>query len=216
VAKAVASVSPILGTLVGLAICFAVASQDVSYMNAYSRLLFISGIERRLPALMGQISERTRVPIGAMLVQGLGATVVVLIFSTQTNLAVAFNIYLASLVAVWCGSLFYLYPGVVRARQRFPELYAERGERAWRIPGGRAGVVAVAIWGTIFNAVAVYYVFAAPWTKDVDPHKWRVWLFAISGVIVLSGLAVFLRSERAAGPLSVEEEVQRALGHKNV
>src|SRR5207244_1580556 len=86
VAKGVANVWPLVGSLVALAICLAVSSQDVAYMNTYSRLLFISGIEKRLPEVFGQVTSRSRVPVPAMLLQALGAIVVILIFSTQPNL----------------------------------------------------------------------------------------------------------------------------------
>jgi len=49
IAEAVKSVSGFLGVIVALGICAAVLSQGLAYMNAYSRLLFVSGIERRLP-----------------------------------------------------------------------------------------------------------------------------------------------------------------------
>src|SRR5207249_4915335 len=91
VAKAAFAASPLVGVLVSLGIVFAISSQDVAYMNAYSRLLFISGIEHRLPEVVGQVSEKERVPIPALVVQALGAVIVVLLFSTQAKLAVAFN-----------------------------------------------------------------------------------------------------------------------------
>ena len=156
VALAAGSLWPLLGSFVAIAICVAVTSQDVAYMNAYSRLLFISGIERRLPAVMGQVTEKSRVPIPALLVQALGANLVILVFSTQTKLAVAFNIYLAALVAVWCASLYYLYFGLLVARKKFKTEYEHRKDRIWSIPGGQVGDVAAALWGIVFKTVAIY------------------------------------------------------------
>jgi len=209
VARAAATLSPAIGSLVAILICFAVSSQDVAYMNAYSRLLFVSGIERRLPAVMGQVNEKTRVPIPAMLVQGLGASLVILIFSTQAQLTVAFNLYIATLVAVWCTSLFYVYAGIVRARKTHAALYTERQNQVWRIPGGRVGVWAVAIWGAAFNAVAIYYVFAIPLVSTISPTSWRVWLTSVSLVVVLLGVWIFARSEKIVASLSAEEELKK-------
>lgn len=214
VAKAAATLSPILGSVVALMICVAVSSQDVAYMNAYSRLLFVSGIERRLPAIMAQVNETTRVPVPAMLVQGLGASLVILIFSTQTQLAVAFTLYIASLVALWCASLFYLYAGIVRARLRYPKLYEERRDEVWMIPGGTIGVWAVAIWGAFFNALAIYYVVALPLTPDISPTHWRFWLLGISAAVILSGIWIFVRSQRLVSSLRAEDELKKYANFK--
>nr|VFK27819.1 MAG: amino acid/polyamine/organocation transporter, APC superfamily [Candidatus Kentron sp. LPFa] len=209
VARAASAAYPALGLLVGIGICFAVVSQDVAYMNSYSRLLFISGIEKRLPEVFSQVTETTRVPVPALLIQILGAIMVLLVFSTQAQLAVAFNLYLAALVAVWCASLFYLYIGIVRARGKYSATYRERGADVWKIPGGTVGVWIVAIWGTIFNAIAIWYVFALPWTSDIDPSGWRLWLFGVSGVVVLFGIVIYLNSKRRADAFNLEEELRK-------
>lgn len=194
VAKAAMGVAPIVGSILAIAIVFAVSSQGVAYMNAYSRLLFISGIERRLPKIFARLSDR-KVPVPAIVAQALGASIVLLIFSTQTDLAVAFNLYLAALVAVWCVSLFYIYFGVIRARKMYFEQYATRNTEIWIIPGGQGGLYAVAITGIAFNCLAIYYVFAYPWVDKITPEAWRTWLFWLSAVIIILGVAIFRFSE---------------------
>ncbi len=209
VARAAATVAPALGSIIAIAICFAVSSQDVAYMNAYSRLLFVSGIERRLPAIMGQVNEKTRVPFPALLVQGLGCSLVILIFSTQTQLAVAFNIYIAALVTVWCASLFYLYAGIVKARSAYADVYHQRGQKMWKIPGGKFAVWIVALWGTVFNAAAIYYVFAIPLTTDISPRSWRLWLIGICLIVFVTGIWIFVRSQKVVAALDAEEELKK-------
>ena len=209
VAGAAAKLGTWAGVLVALGICFAVISQGVSYMNSYSRLLFISGIEKRLPSFLGHVNERTRVPVPALLVQALGANILILIFSTQTNLTVAFNLYLGSLVAVWCASLYYLYIGLIRARTLYADRYIAPGSKVWRVPGGRVGVWAVALWGAVFNTLAIYYVFAVPWTTDASNETWRTWLLWISLTIIALGLVIYLAGRKRAESVNIEEEVRR-------
>ena len=204
VAKALTVVSPFIASVVAIAICFAITSQDVAYMNSYSRLLFISGIEHRLPEVVGQVTPRTRVPIPALLVQALGASIVILSFSTQAKLAIAFNLYIAALVTVWCTSLFYLYFCVLRARRIYRDAYAQRGTDVWRIPGGSSGLWSVAIAGALFNAAAIYYVFALPLTSDISANAWRTWLFAISLVVAVTGVVIFKTGEQRAARFDLD------------
>jgi len=44
-------------------------SNTVVYNYSFSRLLFVSGLERRMPAALGRVDERTRVPVNAIIVQ---------------------------------------------------------------------------------------------------------------------------------------------------
>ena len=209
VARAVMTVSMPLGIVVAIAIVFAISSQDVAYMNSYSRLLFISGIERRLPEVVGQVTERTRVPLPALLVQALGASFVILIFSTQANLAVAFNLYIAALITVWCASLFYIYFGVLRARSRYSDQYKQRAGEVWQIPGGRFGLILVFLIGAIFNSAAIYYVFALPLTPDITAHSWRMWLGGISLVVVACGTLIFKLSEKRVKRLTLDSALAK-------
>jgi glutamate:GABA antiporter len=197
------------GVIVAFAIVFAISSQDVAYMNTYSRLLFISGIEKRLPAVFGQITSASRTPVAAYLAQGAGAILVILTFANQPNLAVAFNFYIAAVIVVWCASLFYLYYGILRARFSLEEHYTERGQDVWRIPGGKTGVVLVAVWGAIFNSVAIYYVFAIPLTDAVDASQWRLWLAGLAVIVAVIGAVIFWSSQSAARRASIEDELAK-------
>lgn len=197
-ARAVASVFPIGGIIVALGICLAVFGQETSTMNAYSRLLFIGGIEKRVPKSMAKVSEKAKTPWPAMLVQSIGASIVILIFATQTQLAVTYNLYLAALVAIWCASLFYIYFGLLKARSSYKKLYEERGSNVWKIPGGTFGLWLCCGVGIVFNALAIYYVFAQPWIEGISLHDWRLWLGVTSVAIIIIGIAVFFAGRKRA------------------
>jgi len=199
----------VAGAVVAIGIVFAVSSQDVAYMNSYSRLLFISGIEHRLPEVVGQVTDKNRVPVPALLVQALGSSLVILVFSTQAKLAVAFNLYIAGLITVWCASLFYLYVGVISARRRYADSYRQRQSEIWRIPGGTVGLWTVSMIGIVFNSAAIYYVFALPLTTDISPSAWRWWLFAISLVVFVLGIIIFKSGERRAARFDLDSTLAR-------
>src|SRR5881398_14299 len=44
-------------------------SNTVVYNYSFSRLLFVSGLERRMPTALGRVNERTRVPVNAIILQ---------------------------------------------------------------------------------------------------------------------------------------------------
>lgn len=207
VAKAVSTVSHVLGIGVGLMIVFAVISQDVAYMNTYSRLLFISGIEKRLPTIMSYLTKE-RVPIIALFIQCIGAIIVIIIFTTQQNLAVVFQLYLAALVAVWVASLYYLYIALPIARYKFKELY-QRKDLVWTIPFKNVGLWFIVIAGIVFNTVAIYYVFAKPWTPDILKSEWQTWLSVISLIIIVSGAIIYLFSVKKAKRIDIDKEIEK-------
>lgn len=197
IAKAVATLSPTLGIIVAAGICLAVFAQATSTMNAYSRLVFIGGVEKRLPRKMAAVSKG-KTPWPAMLVQAVVGSIVILIFATQTHLIVTYNLYLAALVAVWCASLFYIYFGLLRARKNYQELYKQRGKEVWMIPGGKFGLWLCCIVGIAFNILAIYYVFAKPWVDGISIQDWRMWLSITSLVIIVAGVIAYLLGRKKA------------------
>ncbi len=194
VTDAVKSISPFLGLAVGVMICFAVSSQDVAYMNAYSRLLFVSGLEKRMPPVMSYLTSK-KVPVAAILVQCVGGILVVVFFTTQQNLAATFQLYIASLIVVWVVSLFYLMIALPLIRKKFAQKYQDN-DSVWRIPGRSAIMWLVVILGFFFNFVAIYYVFANPFTADISAAEWRRWLISMVVVVILAGLAIFFIGEK--------------------
>lgn len=207
ITDAVGTVSHFLGILVALMICFAVSSQDVAYMNSYSRLLFVSGIEKRLPSIMSYLTNK-KVPLPAMLVQCLVGIFVIIFFTTQQNLAATFQLYLAALVTVWVASLYYLYIALPIVRRKFKPNY-ETDKNIWIIPGKSLGLWFTVIMGFVFNTIAIYYVFANPWTDDISAYEWRKWLVIISLIFIVSGAIIFFLSEAKAKKIDIDEEIKK-------
>ena len=197
IAKAVGTVFPTLGKIIAIGVSFAVFTQATSVMNAYSRLVFIGGIEKRVPSKFAEVSKG-KTPWPAMLLQAIGVTIVILIFAKQPNKDATYLFYLAGSVAVWCASLFYIYFSVLRARSRYSELYAQRGSEVWMIPGGKVGLWLCCIVGIIFNALAIYFVFANPWGPGISMQSWQHKLLVTSLVIILLGVLVFILGKKKA------------------
>lgn len=207
VADAVGTVSHFLGLIVALMICFAVSSQDVAYMNSYSRLLFVSGIEKRLPSIMSYLTNK-KVPLPAILVQCIVGIFVIVFFTTQQNLSAVFQLYIAALITVWVTSLYYLYIALPIVRRKFKKNY-ENDKKIWKIPFSSFGLWLTVIIGLIFNTLAIYYVFANPFTSDISAVEWRKWLVIISVVIILSGAIIFFLSNSKVKKIDIDEEIKK-------
>jgi glutamate:GABA antiporter len=212
IAGAAATITPTLGTLVALGIVLAVASQGIAYQNTYSRLLFVSGVEHRLPRVFAHISPRTRNPVPALLLQAVVASVIIAIFFSQASLAAVLNIYLAGLVGVWSLSLYYLYSGIISAR-RHPEWYEARGDAVWMIPGGWIGVGLTALVGVIFTTASIYYVFAIPWTGDISSDQWILYMGGLMVAFILSGVIVWFLGLSRAKSVSAEADLAEYAVH---
>ncbi|MBD2704814.1 APC family permease [Spirosoma sp. BT702] len=207
ISDAVSTVSHSLGIIIAIMICFAVSSQDVAYMNSYSRLLFVSGIEKRLPSLVSYITAN-KVPLPAILIQSLISIFIIIFFTTQQNLAATFQLYIGSLIVVWVAALFYLYIALPIVRSRYRSLY-QNLDLVWKIPGKSIGLWLTITFGIFFNVVAIYFVFANPFTTDIPASEWRKWLTIISLFFIVSGALIYFLSESKVKKINIEEEIKK-------
>jgi amino acid transporter len=178
----------------------------VTYQVAYSRLIFVSGLERHLPRIFTHLNPRTRNPVTAVLVQGaISSTIMVALFS-QSSLANVTVYLTGALSVVWLISGFFFFLPLPLARKKYADRYAT--EQFWRIPGGKPVVWLVTVVGCLATLGGVYYSFATPWI-DVSTGTWMTWLGSISAGCLLVGLLVYVFGRRSAQKLSAPD----ALAH---
>ena len=178
----------------------------VTYQVAYSRLIFVSGLERHLPRIFTHLNPRTRNPVTAVLVQGaISSTVLVALFS-QSSLANVTVYLTGALSVVWLISGFFFFLPLPLARKKYADRYAT--EDFWRIPGGMPVVWLVTVVGCLATLGGVYYSFATPWI-DVPTGTWMTWLGSISAGCLAVGLLVYVFGRRSASKLSAPD----ALAH---
>ena len=113
----------------------------VTYQVAYSRLIFVSGLERHLPRIFTHLNPRTRNPVTAVLIQGVLSSLIIVALYSQSSMANV-TVYLqGGLSVVWLISGFFFFVPLVIARKKYADRYAS--EDFWRIPGGMPAVWAV-------------------------------------------------------------------------
>jgi glutamate:GABA antiporter len=187
-----------------MAVIFFVAM--TTYQVAYSRLIFVSGLERHLPRIFTHLNPRTRNPVTAVLIQGVLSSLLVIGLYSQSSMANV-TIYLqGGLSVVWLLSGFFFFIPLLIARKKYADRYA--GEDFWRIPGGMPAVYAVAAIGIVATCAGVYYSFAAPWIK-VPTSTWMTWVGSIAVGMFVLGAIVYFFGRRSAAKVSKED----ALAH---
>lgn len=177
-----------------------------TYQVAYSRLIFVSGLERHLPRIFTHLNPRTRNPVTAVLIQGVLSSLLLVGLYSQSSMANV-TVYLqGGLSVVWLISGFFFFIPLVIARKKYADRYA--GEDFWRIPGGMPAVYAVAGVGIVATCAGVYYSFASPWI-DVPVATWMRWVGGIALGMFVLGAIVYFFGRRSAAKVTQED----ALAH---
>src|SRR5437588_653438 len=131
------------------------------YNYSFARLLFVSGLDRRLPAFIGRVN-RNKVPQNAVLVQAVITTILTAIayfvFGGNTNISVGIYIALqAAVTVIWCLSMVFLFTDVLVIRSKYPEEF----KREQLVPFGVFWAAAIA--GAIASAVGVLVTLTGGW-----------------------------------------------------
>ena len=83
----------------------------MSYQVTYSRLIFVSGLERHLPRIFTHLNPRTRNPVTAILIQGVLSSLILVGLYSQASMANVTIFLQGGLSTVWLISgFFFLFP----------------------------------------------------------------------------------------------------------
>jgi glutamate:GABA antiporter len=184
-----------LAVIVGLVMVWFFVSNTVVYNYSFSRLLFVSGLEQRMPAALGRVNER-KVPAAAVITQTVLASIfVVLVF----NPVVAGNkgdgtqkvywLFQAAVNVIWCVSMVLLFADIFLVKRAFPKLFDEVRTTHPKV------LYASGVIGMAASAFAVYVTFRNPWTPLFKTSDWRLWLTILVVVSALAALAIYAISQ---------------------
>jgi amino acid transporter len=180
--------------IVALVIMWFFVSNTVVYNYSFSRLLFVSGLERRLPALFGKVNDR-KVPVNAVYAQ----TVIASIFSIVTfgpwaqngNFpAQVYLVFQAAVTVIWCLSMVLLFADVFLVRRAFPQKFEEVRVAATPV------LYLCGLVGMAASVVGAIVTFKDPWNPAIfSVTSWREWLAIVGGVSVLMAIVIYAISE---------------------
>jgi amino acid transporter len=181
--------------IVGLVVMWFFVSNTVVYNYSFSRLLFVSGLERRMPSALGKVREDTRVPVNAILLQTIVASIFTIVtfgpwaqngnFPSQVYL-----IFQATVTVIWCLSMILLFADVYLVKRAFPQLFEEVKVATTPVLFGCGAV------GILASLVGAIVTFKDPWNPDIFTiTSWRVWLAIVGGVSLLAAVIIYAISE---------------------
>src|SRR5919201_533153 len=168
-------------------------SNTVVYNYSFSRLLFVSGLERREPAALGRVNERNKVPVNAIIAQTvLASAITVAAFGPwfgSNNTNKLFWMLQAAVTVIWCISMVLLFADIYLVKRAFPEKFEEVKVAPDAVLFG-SGLIGIA--ASVLGAIVT---FKDPWVTQWTVHSWRVWLAIIVGVSALVAIAIYMVSE---------------------
>jgi glutamate:GABA antiporter len=185
-----------LGIIVSLILLWFFLTASTVYNYSFARLLFVSGLERRLPHQIGQVNKN-KVPANAVILQTIIASIAAIVVFFIIGEAAGsdpnkpYLALLAGVTIVWCISTALLFLDIFFAKRADPE----RFEAARRVPEWFLYLCGAV--GFLANLAAVFFVFVGQWNADLFPtlREWNAWLAIISVVSVAVGIAIFAISE---------------------
>jgi glutamate:GABA antiporter len=184
------------------------------YNYSFGRLLFVSGLDRRMPAVMSKVN-RNRVPWVAVLVQSAISVILTIVVFILAPLAVktldpvtlstiVYDMLQAAITVIWCISMVVLFVDVIIIRHKFAEAFAKVGlAPTWVF-------YVCAIVGALSMATGVIATFTNPWITVLTQMTWIVGVGGVAVVSLIIGALLFFIGKAAVGKKEVSDEAMIA------
>ncbi|HET7639132.1 MAG TPA: gamma-aminobutyrate permease-like transporter, partial [Ktedonobacteraceae bacterium] len=185
------------------------------YNYSFGRLLFVSGLDRRMPAVMSKVNAN-KVPWVAVLVQSIisafftALAFIIAPYTLSTGLkpsdlsTVVYDILQAAVTVIWCVSMVILFVDVIIIRYKYHEAFT----RARLAPDWVFYLCSV--FGLVASGVGVYVIFTGPWTTILSYSSWVLWIGSISLLSLLIAVVLFFVGQATIkGDVSDEEIIAK-------
>jgi amino acid transporter len=202
----------VLGVIVNLIFIGFFLFNTAVYNYSFGRLLFVSGLDRRLPTVMSKVNAN-RVPWVAVLVQSVIAalfTVIAFIimpyalaagFKPTDLSTIVYDILQAAVTVIWCVSMVILFVDVIIIRYKYHEAFTRA-----RLAPDWVFYLCSAL-GLIASAVGVYVTFTGPWTPLLTESSWLLWIGGIALLSLVVAVVVFFIGQATIKSDVSDEEV---------
>jgi len=193
------------------------------YNYSFGRLLFVSGLDRRLPAVISKVNKN-RVPWVAVLIQTVIASVITVVAFILAPLTlhtlapsdlstVVYDILQAAVTVIWCVSMVVLFIDVIIIRNKYTETFAKvRLAPVWVF------YIAATI-GALATGYGVYATFTGPWTSLLSEQLWILWIAGIAVLSLIIGAVLYFIGQtitRGGSDVSDEALIATVIGSSEV
>lgn len=198
------------GDIVALVLVWFFLSNCAIYNYSFARLLFVSGLEKRLPHQFGQVNKN-KVPAKAVMLQTVLASAITIlcwfIFGELTNsdVFVPFFALYAAVTVIWCTSMVLMFADIFFLKRLYPEKF----EEARAVPLGFLYLCSVV--GLLAMVLAAAWIFTGPWCGCFEStRQWNAWVVPIVVVSAVVGILIYVISERTRGGKTDEQLIAEA------
>jgi amino acid transporter len=175
---------PIMAVLVTLSAIGGAAG----FLSSTSRLPFVAGIDRYLPAAFGSIHPRYRTPWIALIVYGSAGIVTAILGQAGTTVRGAYDVLVSMAVITLFIPYLLLFAAMIRL--------ARRGRLThYPLPGGATVAIALAVIGFASTALTIV-LSTIPAPDDANPPLAVAKVLLSTLAVILTGLAVFAIGRR--------------------
>lgn len=208
---------PFLGVVVNVVFIGFFLFATAVYNYSFGRLLFVSGLDRRLPAFMSKVNAN-KVPWVAVLVQSIISAVftalafIIAPYALNTGLkpgdlsTVIYDVLQAAITVIWCVSMVILFIDVIIIRSKYRDRFA-----SIRLAPDWVFYLCSAL-GLIASAFGVYVIFTGPWTSLMNNSQWVLWIGSIGVLSLVVGIVLyFVGQATLKGDVSDEEIIAQVV-----
>lgn len=189
----------------------------IVYNYSFGRLLFVSGLDRRLPPVMSRVNA-ARVPWVAVLVQSIIVAIIavavymIIPYISGTNPAnlanLMYYILFAAITVIWCISMIFQFIDIIVIRYKYHEAFiGARLAPDWVF-------YLCSIVGLLASGVGLYATVTAPWVPSlIDAVGWDIWIAAIVVLSLIAAAAIyFVGHARIRDDVTDEQAIAEATG----
>jgi amino acid transporter len=188
-----------VGVLAALLVSVGNAGGVGSTVAGISRVPFVVGIDRYLPAAFGKIHPKWKTPYISIIVQAVASGVVLILSQINETTRVAYQSLVAITVILYFIPFLYMYAAVIKLAGRKDRL---ENEHAVMIPGGKIGVWVTSGLAFVVTFASIIFSIIPP---GEAPNKvfFEVKVVGASLAAVAFGLGLYFRGARAKARESV-------------
>jgi amino acid transporter len=161
-----------------------------AWITGASRIPFLAGIDRYLPEQFGRLHPRHATPHVAILWMGVISTLLIVMSLAGGPVQHAYLILATFTIIVYFIPYLYLFAALLRLATGAPPA------GSIPVPGGRFGILAVAMVGLLTTLIAVGCAFIPP--EDQDVWSYEAQLLGGFVLLILCGGFLYWRGRRSA------------------